>query len=272
VAAITTERAPVPTEPAKDGLAEAEKKAQERAKREENERLERERFEKETAAYRAASAEYDAARKLRLARSLVKDVPEEKAKGNFAAAEKLQGKAQGRYSEIVHDFPGTQGAADAQGLLDGKDVAERTLPPLPVPPAPPSLASDDEPTKTESAASPTNLVWLLVQTEQSAFSGDGSVQLRTESGESRTVTAYGRRSSNRAPDLVWLLLSEDDAHGLAEAPVNTSAIAQAPVSPSRGFVTGSAAPKTVFVHGYYRKDGTYVHSYTRSAPGSGRRR
>ena len=29
---------------------------------------------------------------------------------------------------------------------------------------------------------------------------------------------------------------------------------------------------TVFVQGYSRKDGTYVHSHTRSAPGSGRKR
>lgn len=32
---------------------------------------------------------------------------------------------------------------------------------------------------------------------------------------------------------------------------------------------GSSSGGTVHVHGYYRKDGTYVHPYDRAAPGSG---
>ena len=257
------EMVPEPVVPGQNGK-HTQWKAQER------EAKEQERFERDTVAYRAASAEYDAARKLRLVRNLAKDALEEKARGNFAGAEKLQGKAEARYQEIVRDFPGTQGAADAQALLDGKEVAERTLLPLPVPPAPPALASDEEP--AAGPTKPPNLVWLLVQTEQSAFTQNGAAQVRTASGELKTVTVYGRRSSNRAPDLVWLRLTEDDAHALADAPVNTSATADPPVSSPRTVYYGPAAPKTVEVHGYYRKNGTYVDSYTRSAPGSGGRR
>jgi hypothetical protein len=260
-----TERAPVspaaPPAPARDDQADAERKARERAEREAKER---ERFDQETAAYRVASAEYDAARKLRLVRSLAKDALEEKANGNFAGAERLLAKAQARYQEIVRDFPGTQGAADAQALLDGKDVAEHALPPLPVPPAPPALAADEAPATDQPK--PPNLVWLLVQADQSALSGDSSVQLRTASGEPRTVTVYGRRSSARTPDLVWVLVSEEDAHALADAPASHSAPGDVTVRMSE-----SASPKTVSVHGYYRKNGTYVHSYTRAAPGSGGR-
>ena len=38
---------------------------------------------------------------------------------------------------------------------------------------------------------------------------------------------------------------------------------------SRGESGSSAGSKTVHVSGYYRSDGTYVHSYDRAPPGQG---
>lgn len=55
-------------------------------------------------------------------------------------------------------------------------------------------------------------------------------------------------------------------------PPSATPAATAPAVAENGSYYGepnqNGVPKTVYVHGYYRKDGTYVRSYYRSAPGS----
>jgi hypothetical protein len=78
-------------------------------------------------------AEYEAARKLSIARRLARGGQEEEAGGNSREAERLRGQAAEHYREIVKSFPGTQAAAEAQALLDGKAPPDRPQPPDPGP-------------------------------------------------------------------------------------------------------------------------------------------
>jgi hypothetical protein len=58
---------------------------------------------------------------------------------------------------------------------------------------------------------------------------------------------------------------------VAPAEQNTSATATAPCAENGscyGDLNANGVPKTVHVNGYYRKDGTYVRGYYRSAPGT----
>ncbi|MGA8222526.1 MAG: hypothetical protein WB780_12800 [Candidatus Acidiferrales bacterium] len=58
---------------------------------------------------------------------------------------------------------------------------------------------------------------------------------------------------------------------VAPAGQNTSSTATAPCAENGscyGDLNANGVPKTVHVNGYYRKDGTYVRGYYRSAPGS----
>jgi hypothetical protein len=90
---------------------------------------------KEEAAYRLAKVEFAAARKLKDARRLADDASEE-VRRNPKEAARLRDLAADRYQEIVKSFPGTQAAADAQKLLDGKAVPDRPLPSVPRQPGP----------------------------------------------------------------------------------------------------------------------------------------
>jgi hypothetical protein len=255
--------------------ARSDPSPQERAARAAEQQAENERFEKEMLAYRRADAEYDAARKVKQARTLTNDALEEQARGHRAEADRLREKAEERYREIVARYPGTQGAADAQALLDGKDPEVRRLPPLPVPPQPPSgPAETTTQAVAKTSAAPTDAQWVLVQGEEGRLfdpnSPASSVRVLSASGESRTVTVYGHRASATTPEFTWLLLREADARALAESP------AEAPWGVAAPSAT-AGRPKTVLVHGYYRRNGTFVQSHARSAPGGwsaggGRRR
>jgi hypothetical protein len=56
----------------------------------------------------------------------------------------------------------------------------------------------------------------------------------------------------------------------AATPANASSDApSAPADAAAGTSSGAGSDKSVYVHGYYRKDGTYVRPHYRSAPGSG---
>ena len=79
-------------------------------------------------AYRAAKAEFEAARKLKNARRLVEDARVEDARSNPGEADRLRGRAAERYREVLKSFPATQAAADAQVLLEGKELPDRPMP------------------------------------------------------------------------------------------------------------------------------------------------
>jgi hypothetical protein len=245
---------------------------QEAAAQAAKEKAEREKFEVEMKAYRTADAEYDAIRKLKLARVLEDDAREEQAQGHRAKADGLRAKAKAYYQDIIEKYPGTQGATDAQSLLDGQSPEVRKLPPLPVPPAPP-IGSADHPTKVVSSAPrvPSNTAWVLVEAEEGQLFATNApvntIKLVSRSGEAKTVTVYGHRASDNAPELTWLLVSEEDAR----------AVADVPASASWNLAATAGTPKSVLVHGYYRRNGSYVQSYWRSSPGGwgligGRRR
>jgi hypothetical protein len=86
--------------------------------------------------YEHAKAEYDAAKKLALARMLARNA----AMKTGAGAERILEKAKRRYKDIVDAYPGTQAAADAKELLDSGNPPNRPVPPAPVPP--PELADN----------------------------------------------------------------------------------------------------------------------------------
>jgi hypothetical protein len=82
--------------------------------------------------YRLAKLEFAAARQLKDARQLAKDSEQERFfKGNPQEADRLNKEARQVYERIIKTFPGTQAAADAQALLDGKALPERPTPPDP---------------------------------------------------------------------------------------------------------------------------------------------
>jgi hypothetical protein len=82
--------------------------------------------------YRLAKMEFVAARQLKDARQQAKDSDKERFfKGNAHEADRLAKESRQGYERIRKSFPGTQAAADAQKLLDGKELAERPLPPNP---------------------------------------------------------------------------------------------------------------------------------------------
>lgn len=132
------------------------------------------------------------------------------------------------------------------------------MPPLPTPPAPPVLVSD----KTSESQVPAETTWLLLEGEKAQLFKTGSANtspdLVSDSGQMKSIRVYGHRQSKRNPELTWVLLSAADAGFLTDS------------SPGSAWklATGAGKTKTVFVHGYYRQNGTFVHSYSRSAPGS----
>jgi hypothetical protein len=154
---------PVATERESAVTTEKERAEEERLAAEAKARAEEEaeRLEEEMARFEVAALEYHSDNKLRLARGLVQDAKVEKLGGNFRAAERLEDRARERYADIVKDFPGTQAAADAQSLLDGKPPPDRPRPPLPVLPKevvktdPHPLLGQHEPTKEKAPAGKT---------------------------------------------------------------------------------------------------------------------
>ena len=234
---------------------EAERIAREQAERKAKNEAEKDRFEKETRAYQIAKAECEAARKLSMARTLADDAISEKRRGNASQADKLLARATARYEDIAKDYPDTQSAVDAQELLDGKNPAPRPVPPSPTPPAPPVLLSETLP----DSQTPNDAAWVLVEGEDpqlfEAGSPTSSLKFVSDAGEARTLRVYGRRKSNDSPALAWILLSEEDAR-LLTGSSNTWTVLS---------LTGMSKP--VYVHGYYRKDGVYVQSHSRAAPG-----
>ena len=73
--------------------------------------------------------------------------------GRQQEADRLREELPEAFRDVIKKYPGTQGAADAQALLDGQEVADRTIPRDPTPP----LLEDYFPKdKGEIVAVPTN--------------------------------------------------------------------------------------------------------------------
>lgn len=96
---------------------------------------EQDRSDAAMAEYEAAKAEYHAAEKLRLARQLKWLSESARTKGNDREATRLSDSADLWYSSITRFYPETEAADDPKALLNGEDVAERAMPPLPKLPA-----------------------------------------------------------------------------------------------------------------------------------------
>ena len=237
-----------------EGLADNTKK---RGAQDAKDKAEKKRFAKETEAYRTAKTEYDAAVKLKLARTLANEGKDEKGKGHAGEPERLLEMARGRYQEIVKDYPDTAAAKDAQQLLAGAKLAGHDLPPVPVPPAPRALSSQES-----QSADASRLLWVVVEGEDllqpdEAPSGT-SWTLVEGKGASQKVPVYRSRVSDGAPERTQLLVKAADARLIGISPPDSSWT----------LIHGTGTPKTVFVHGYFRRDGTYVRSHFRSPPGS----
>ena len=85
---------------------------------------------------------------------------------------------------------------------------------LPTPPVPPVLASE----QISENQPPAETTWLLFEGEKAQLfkvgSSNASLDLVSDSGQTKTVQVYGHRQSQQNPELTWVLLSARDARTL----------------------------------------------------------
>jgi hypothetical protein len=115
-------------------------------------------LDEQMAEYEVAKAEYHAAEKLRLARQLLLLSHKADANGDGKTAARLSGSVDRWYESIVQFYPETQAAADAERLLDGQEVEDRPMPPLPKLPQGVTAKTDDVADKSVRAAAAKKVV------------------------------------------------------------------------------------------------------------------
>jgi hypothetical protein len=215
-------------------------------------KAQRDLFQKQVDAYRRAKAEYDAAVQFKLARALAVEAENRRLAHQEGIGDDLFEKVGRRYRGIIEEYPDTAAAADAQAVLDGRSAAERKLPRVPVPPVPPPA---DTPTNSPK------LVWLVVEAEDpSPLDSDEPAQPRDLFPSSDASKKIRLHRSRCIENLLWGLVRETDASWVHTTAPDTS----------WRLHSENGGPKTVYVHGYFRRDGKYVRAYFRSPPASGR--
>jgi len=95
-----------------------------------------ERIDREMVSYETAKVEYIAARRLKFGKYLDEEGKSEKAKGNDREYKRLLENARTIYQEIIHKYPHTVAASDAEDLLGGGTPPVRKIP------SPPDLPAD----------------------------------------------------------------------------------------------------------------------------------
>ena len=125
----------------------------------------------------------------------------------------------------------------------------------------------------KQGSSDEKFVWILIEAEDPLAAADalpqGLMWISSETKSIANIPVYKCSPVKDAPEYALLLIKKRDSVRLHESSPSTVWQLDRNERPGEGRPLGvSYSSKTVFVHGYVRHDGTLVHSYFRSPPGT----